>query len=62
MIDSKNSWKTMAFIGNLTDGKNKIAELDIRQSNVQHIINLWGYLFHWTEILCVSTPQKPTSS
>lgn len=52
----------MAFIGNLTDGKNKIAELDIRQSNVQHIINLWGYLFHWTEILCVSTPQKPTSS
>lgn len=27
MIGSKSIWKSMAFIGNLTEGKNKIAEL-----------------------------------
>lgn len=32
-----------------------IAQLDIKVANVQQAINILGYLFHWTEIVCIST-------
>lgn len=54
-ISVKLEKRSRVFMALLQINFSMIAELDIKVANVQQAINILGYLFHWTEIVCIST-------
>lgn len=54
-ISVKLEKRSRIFMALLQRNFSMTAELDVKVANIQQAVNILGYLFHWTEIVCIST-------